>query len=260
MKKIIFMAIVTVVIFTHCSKTVDNKVDSTPAPLPPLKHLTANAGSDTTICMPYGGTGNIFKTILNGRASSDDAGNILSYSWSAVKKEGSPDLQSQITDVSKDSTTVRFLSGDATYQFNLEVRDDQGRVDNDQVTINVISRFNYQYDGLSWDSITAGLQTISVKFKPGLMESWPRGSFEDIYLINSNAGCRDIISWQKLPFVLYDSIQQTDKPIFYTLVTGHPNIFSQGNLYTEIYARSNAGIDLTQKVSIGFTMFRPLDY
>jgi hypothetical protein len=57
MKKIIFVAIVTLVVFAHCRKSVDSKIIVSP----PQKHLIANAGSDTTICMPYGGTGKVFR-------------------------------------------------------------------------------------------------------------------------------------------------------------------------------------------------------
>jgi hypothetical protein len=50
----------------------------------------------------------------------------------------------------------------------------------------------------------------------------------------------------------HDSILLTNKPIFYSLVSGHSNIVGPGILYTEIYAHPNSEIDLHQKVSIGF--------
>ncbi len=252
MKKIIFTAIVALVIFTHCNKTVDSKVITSP---PPPKHLIANAGADTTICLPYGGTGKLFKTILDGRASKDDSGNIISYSWTEIVNEGTPYPLAHLRDQYGDSTTATFQSGFGLHQFNLEVRDDKGQVENAQVMINVLSQFAYAYDELSWDSVTDGLSTISVKFKPGLMETWPAGRYRYVYFKNFE-GCYDISRWQNIPYVPYDSIRLTDRPIFYTLVSGNSNIIAPGILYTEIFASAHSGIDLRQKVSIGFTMFR----
>ena len=250
MKKIIFIAIVTTIIFTHCNKASDNIVVSTP-PIPSPKHLIANAGADTTICLPYGGTGNIYKAILSDRASSDDAGKIISCAWSESVDENSPATQAQIADISKDSTSAIFHTGFGLHVFNLVVRDDQGRMANAQVRVNVVSQFNYAYDELSWDSVTGGLSTISVKFKPGILETWPPGLFRSVYFKNVK-GCSEISSWKRLPYVPQDSILLTNKPIFYSLVSGHSNIVGRGILYTEIYAHPNSGIDLHQKVSIGF--------
>lgn len=250
MKKLIFMAIVTTVIFTHCNKVSDNIL----LPPTPQKHLVANAGADTTICMPYGGTGDIFKATLNGKASTDDSGTIISYSWSEIVDEGSPYPHAQITDLTKDSTSATFHSGSGLHIFKLEVRDDRGRVDFAQTRVNFISQFDFAYDELSWDSTTSGLSTISVKFKPGLMETWPRGLYRYVFFKNFK-GCYDISRWQELPYVPYDSIRLTDKPLFFSLVLGHSNIIGPGILYTEIFANAKSGIDLRQKVSIGFTMF-----
>jgi len=80
MKKIFFLAFAMAIIFTGCNKHVEKAMSSQTPPPPPIKHLFANAGSDTTIWMPLGGTGNVFRGILNGRASSDDSGKIISYS------------------------------------------------------------------------------------------------------------------------------------------------------------------------------------
>lgn len=233
-------------------------------PPPVIQHLFANAGSDTTICMPHLGTGNIFTGILNARASSDDSGKIISYLWSEIDGTGYlyPDGQTEI--LWKDSTAVSFLAGLGVHKFNLEVRDDQGRVANDQVTINVVSLFSYEYDALSLDSTAGLLKTISVKFEPGLMESWPDidsvSVIREVYLINYNGQCHDISSWTKLPYVPYDSIQLTDKPVFYSLLADHRNPFDQKDMYGEIYARSNSGTDFNQKVSVGFIIASPWDY
>lgn len=101
---------------------------------------------------------------------------------------------------------------------------------------------------------TNGLSTISVKFKPGILKTWPRGLYRYMYFKNFE-GCYDLSRWQKLPYVPYDSIQLTDKPLFFSLVLGHSDIIDPGILYTEIFAKPNSGIDLRQKVSVGFTMF-----
>jgi hypothetical protein len=256
MKKLIFTAIVLVVIFTHCNKTVDSKVITSPPAQAP-KHLIANAGADTTICLPYGGTGKIFKAILDARASRDDSGKIISYHWLEIVSEGSPQ-PAQFTHLSGDTTTATFHSGFGVHVFNLEVRDDQGRVDFAQIRVNVISQFDYAYDNLSWDSTTSGLATISVNYKPGVMETWPAGSYRYVFFKNFK-GCYDVNRWQKLPYVPYDSIRLTNQPLFYSVVLGHSNIIGPGISYTAIYANKNSGIDLQQKVSIGFTMTTPLN-
>ena len=144
------MAIVTAVIFTHCNKASEGIVISSPPP-PPPKHLIANAGADTTIFMPYGGSGIVFKAILNGRASKDDAGNIVTYSWTEIENEGSPYSLAKITDQYGDSTTATFHSGSGLHIFHLEVRDDRGRVDFARISVNFISPFDFAYDELSWD-------------------------------------------------------------------------------------------------------------
>jgi hypothetical protein len=192
----------TTLFFSYCSKHVENTLSFQlpQRPIPsPKKHLFANAGSDTTICMPYGGTGGDFKGILDGKASYDDSGKIVSYSWSEIGG-----IYSLIDSINKDTTYVFFQSG--THQYLLEVRDDYGQVDSAKVTINVIRKFDYEYNGLSWDSITGVLTTISVKAKPGLIASWAAFTLwdndsSDVYLSDFNGKCNDISNWKKLPYV-----------------------------------------------------------
>jgi hypothetical protein len=252
MKRIYFIAVTSALLFSYCSKQQTQ-------PLSKNKYLFANAGSDTTICMPFGGTGDIFKGILDGRASHDDSGKIVSYSWEGIGKSSAG-----ISFPDKDVTEVKILGG--LHQFILEVRDDHGRVDEDIVTLNVIQNFDSEYDGLSWDSTTGGLATISVQVKPGLIESWPDFSSSDInnsdvYLINSTGECEDISSWKKLPFVSFENIQQSYNLVFYTLISAPPNGINDATLYPEIFVKSNSGIDIRQKVSIGFVNSRgPWDY
>ena len=255
------MAITAVIILTCCNKHVESVLpaQSPPPPPPaPIKHLFADAGSDTTICMPYGGTGNLFKGFLDGRASHDDSGKIVRYSWSEVV--GDPVMgssvypQSQLAHLSKDSTEITFFSG--THVFNLEVWDDQGRYDYDHVTINAVSRFNYEYDGLSWDSAVGKLTAISVKVKPGLLNSWPdidsSNTNLDVYVNDYNGICLDNSSWKKLPLVPYDSIQLTTHSAFYSLISDFPTSVNHGTFHPVIYINTNSGANLNQRVSVAF--------
>ena len=89
MKRIFFLAVASAIFFSCCNKNViktqsTNQPPPPPPPPPPINYLVASAGLDTTICMPYGGTGVIFKGMLDGRASRDDSGKIVSYSWSEI--------------------------------------------------------------------------------------------------------------------------------------------------------------------------------
>jgi hypothetical protein len=212
--------------------------------------------------MPYGGTGNVYKGILNAGASHEDAGKIVSYSWS----ESGPDFLypgGQQPNLSKDSTAITFFNP-GYHQFNLEIRDDHDRIDRDQIIFNVIAQFSYEYDALSWDSTIGALTTISVKFKPGLIETWPdsisAGPIREVYLINYTGAFYDISTWKKLPYVSYDAIQLTNQSLFYTLVPGHSFQDEQATSYPEIYGRTNSGIDFSQKVSVGFIIVSPWDY
>jgi|SRR5664279_153900 len=242
MKKIFFLIVLPVIFFPECTKKNDQTSINT---------LYANAGSDTIICMPYGGTGNLFKGELNASASQDVDGKIVSYAWTETNHPSSV--------ISTDETTQVVLSA-GLHQFQLKVQDDHNRVAYDIVVIQVLQNFNSEYDGLSWDSTLGGLTTISVKTKPALIQSWP-GPFlsiqsDFVYLINYSGTCVDISSWKQLPYVPYDSIQLTSQPVFYSVIhTSNP--VNQGTDYPEIFARTNSGIDFSQKVSVGFTNGNP---
>jgi hypothetical protein len=289
MKRIYFLAFASAIFFSCCNKTVVNTQATTqptppPPPPPPINYLMANAGSDTTICMPFGGTGNIFKGVLDGSASRDDSGKIVSYSWSEFFGPSSEPLGIYLDSVgfSRDSAKVTLVFGSSDllgqgigrrlHIFMLTVRDDHGRVDSARVLINIIQNFDAEYDGLSWDSTTGPFTTISVKAKPGLMESWPTGDFNNgysgIYLSNFNGQCFDTTNQAKLPYVPYDSIQLTNDSVFYSVISIPPSVINPGSLfqytyagtaYPEIYAKTNSGIDFTQKVSIGFIEGSPPD-
>jgi hypothetical protein len=238
---------VFVLVFYGCTKSDQSSTQAS------SKTLIADAGSDTTICMPYGGTGNLFKGILNGRNSSDGSGKILSYAWSEIGSTPSAVFSNA------SSTEITLYGG--LHQFLLKIGDDQNRVKYDTVVFNVIQRFNTEYDGLTWDSTVGVLNTIGVRPKPALIESWP-GPYKNIemdtvYVSNYDGTCRDIGSWKQIPYVPYDSIQLTDKPLFYSIVFDIPNSVNLGTGYPEIFAKTNAGIDFSQKVSIGFKNDNP---
>lgn len=250
MKKICFPALAIAIIYFGCTK-MNNQSSSTQTT---IKTLIANAGVNSTICVPYGGTGNVFKGILDGTASHDASGKIIFYAWTEITDGFNYNV------VSNQAKTEIILSA-GVHQFQLMVWDDHNQTDKNSVVINVIQNFNFEYDGLSWDSTVGALTTISVKAKPALIESWP-GPFESIqpdfaYISIYDGTCKDFSSWTELPYVPYDSIQLTDKPVFYSLIFNLPNSINHGNGYPEIYAKTNSGIDFNQKVSIGIIKFDP---
>jgi hypothetical protein len=299
MKRIIFLVVASAIFFSYCNKNVVNTQSTTqppppPPPPPPINYLIANAGSDTTICMLYDGTGVIFKGMLDGRASRDDSGKIVSYSWSEITGPNSvlfpPNTKNLLyldnldsVGFSKDSAQVTLLLrgsesnggalGEIGRLFMLTIRDDHGRVDSARVTINIIQNFDEEYDGLSWDSTAGLLTTISVKAKPGLIKYWPNNfdynnGYSGIYLSSFNGQCFDTTNQTILPYVPYDSIQLTDKSLFYSEISIPQTIINPGTLfqgisagimYPEIYAKTNSGIDFSQKVSIGFIEGLPPD-
>ncbi|HLY68822.1 MAG TPA: hypothetical protein VKR53_03780 [Puia sp.] len=245
MKKIsFFIQLAALIIYFGCNK--HDHSSSTQANK--SKSLVAIAGRDTSICMPYGGTGHIFQGILDGQGSHDSLGNIVSYDW----KQMVPGTGTLI-DVGSKALTEVEISNPGINTFWLEVKDDQGQVAYDSVSINIIQNFTFEYDGLSWDSAVGALTTISESFKPGLIESWPDFTKAIIdqstaLITNYNGQCVDIASWKVIPYVPYDSIQLTPVPLFYTIIPGH------GVLFPEIFAKTNAAIDFNQQVSIAFDL------
>jgi hypothetical protein len=244
MKKVFFVTLMTAISFFDCVKKSDQPT-SVPAA---IKTLVANAGLDTIICMPYGGTGDLFKAILNGKTSHDDGGKIISYLWTEVGNS--------VFSSDKDSTEIILAGGGGSYKFLLKLQDDHNQVDADTVVIRLIPNFAAEYDDLSWDSTVGGLTTISVKHIPGLIETWP-GPNDSIqlgfvYISDFSGVCKDKSSWKQLPYVPYDSIQLTDKAIFYSVNFTIPNTVNFGTGYPEIYAKTNSGINFNQNVSVGF--------
>lgn len=99
-------------------------VNVAPAPPPPNIPPVANAGSDHSIQLPA----NIAS--LDGSASTDADGNIVTYSWTKV----SGPAQYSIANAANASTIVSNLV-EGTYTFRLVVTDNNGATDDDMVEI-----------------------------------------------------------------------------------------------------------------------------
>jgi len=240
-KKFLYILALTIIYF-GCSKKNGQSATQTSG----SKSLYAVAGRDTTICKPYAGSGRIFQAMLDGSGSHDSLGSIVSYTWTQYVSGASVPIV-----VGAKAITPVEISTPGNNTFWLEVKDNEGRIAQDSVTVNVMQNFEYEYDSLSWDSAVGALATISERYKPGLIESWP--DFTDAQINNASAfittytgQCEDVGSWQMIPYVPYDSIQLTTKSLFYTVISGH------GGLFPEVFASKNSGIDFNQIVSIGF--------
>lgn len=94
------------------------------APLPPNQAPAANAGADISITLPNN------NTTLNGSASSDPDGNIVSYTWSKI----SGPAQYNIANASVSSTALTNLV-QGSYNFRLLVTDNNGAVDSDTIVV-----------------------------------------------------------------------------------------------------------------------------
>ena len=102
-----------------------------PAPLPPNVPPIAVAGNDTTVTLPVNGVQ------LNGGASSDPDGGIVSYAWNRVS---GPTGMSIVNATSVTPTLVGLVSGD--YVIRLTVTDNAGATDTDDVTVHVLPMQN----------------------------------------------------------------------------------------------------------------------
>lgn len=108
--------------------TMTVTVNSASVPPPPAnKAPTARAGDDITITLP---TDHI---TLDGSASTDTDGTIVSYQWSKL----SGPVQYTIEQAGAASTEVQHLI-EGTYQFRLEVKDNEGAVHADTIKLIVL--------------------------------------------------------------------------------------------------------------------------
>jgi hypothetical protein len=250
MKRIFFfvflMTIVLITgIFIGCKKSMTTK------PKTPI----ANAGPDSVINMPQTGTSSEFEAILNGKGSHSINSEIVFYSWTAIGNTGSTNIK--ISSPNTDSTTVIFEQPNAgIYQFRLEVRDNLNNLDYDTVSITINRKFQDEYDGISWDStfnsftyIDFAEQLSNYADIPPALIAIPGYSLPPdlISFCTFNGNCNDISSWKIIPYVPRDSIELTDKNIFYSTDSSACCI----NASYTIYATPNAGIDFSQKISIG---------
>ena len=102
----------------------DVSVTVNPAPAPSNLPPTANAGSDISITLPAS------NATLNGGASYDADGSIVSYSWSKISGPSSHTLG---TPNANTSTVSNLTQG--TYVFRLTVTDNSGAAASDDVSI-----------------------------------------------------------------------------------------------------------------------------
>jgi Y_Y_Y domain len=249
MKRIFFfvflMTIVLITgIFIGCKKSMTTK------PKTPI----ANAGPDSVINMPQTGIPSEFEAILNGKGSHSINSEIVFYSWTAIGKNGSTIIH--ISSPNTDSTTVIFENPEAgIYQFRLEVMDNLNNIDYDTVSITINRKFLYEYDRISWDStfnsftyIDLGPQlTNDGDYQFNLILFGYSLPPDLISFCTFNGNCNDISSWKIIPYLPRDSIELTDKNIFYSTDSSACCI----NAWYTIYATSNAGIDFSQKISVG---------
>jgi hypothetical protein len=267
MKKQFFILSLSFLVIIGCKKNNTTPKVQTVAPNP----LVAVAGPDTTLYAPLQGYGDVFFSILNGKLSHDSAGKIVSYLWTEVDTFAIIWV-TYITSANADSTAVEMGESDGpfagyggglqavtnsyTREFQLEVQDDQKNVAYDTVKITFKRNFGILYDDLSWDSTVGSLTYITLgQNNPQLRVGVTFGLYftdaSDYMNICTDSGCIAIQSWQTVPYVSYDSIQLTTNNLFYTTNSGDSLDIVNGNDWPVIYARQNAGIDFTKKVSIG---------
>lgn len=134
------------------------------APPPPNQAPIANAGSDITITLPTN------STTLNGSASSDPDGTIVSYNW--VKIAGP--AQFTIANANAASTTINNLT-QGVYSFRLVVTDNNGGIDSDTLIVTVNPAPNQAPVANAGTNITITLPTNSTGLS-GSASSDPDGT------------------------------------------------------------------------------------
>lgn len=97
-----------------------------PGPPPPNQPPSANAGANIIITLP------VNNTTLNGSASSDPDGSIISYSWSKISGPAQYTIGNAGTVTTPLSNLVQ-----GTYDFRLVVTDNNGVTDSDTITVTV---------------------------------------------------------------------------------------------------------------------------
>jgi predicted esterase len=107
--------------------TVSIIVEEETAPPPPPNVVpTANAGSDIVITLP------VNQATLHGEESTDSDGTITNYTWKKISGPAS----FNIVTAGASSTIIENLV-EGTYQFQLQIKDNDGALSNDTVKITV---------------------------------------------------------------------------------------------------------------------------
>jgi hypothetical protein len=190
-------------------------------------------------------------TLLDGTASFDPDGNIVSYLWSKLSGPAS----CTITDPSATKTIAKNLA-QGTYEFELKVRDNDGLIAKARVLVNVnvfvlpptaqtvIAAWKPAANGLHYlkDPTEAGNEptfNITIGWEPDLPVRWR-------FFIKPEG----LSYWTSLSYVLVSEINGTFKPLY---VASFVSDLDGQPLYSPtIYGRSNAGIDFSQKATIFF--------
>ncbi|NML19343.1 T9SS type A sorting domain-containing protein [Pseudoflavitalea sp. G-6-1-2] len=127
-------------------------VQITVKPLPPNKLPIANAGADFTVFLPNP----VIK--LDGRASNDPDGSIVSYKWTRIKGPGTVTISG---DATAQATVANAIAG--VHEFELVVKDNRGGIDKDTVAITVKEKPNVAPKANAGKDITIYVPTSSVK-------------------------------------------------------------------------------------------------
>lgn len=116
----ILMGLVIIVCLSGCIKHYQCKTCGNKSPIP-------EAGNDTSISLP------VNSIILDGSASYDPDGTVVSYHWS--KRTGPPSFQLPQPNIVK--TEVTDLT-EGEYLFQLEVIDNSGQLAKDLIAVRVL--------------------------------------------------------------------------------------------------------------------------
>jgi hypothetical protein len=130
----------------------------------------------------------------------------------------------------------------------------------------VNKKFQYEYDNQEWDSLSSGLASFSLKNKailnqvggtaitPGTVEL----NDDLVNLCFTPSACTVIGDWQTIPYVRYDSVVLTDKPLFYTVSFSNDPNDNFGAGLPQIFVNvTKTGIDLNQQLSLGIGRLHP---
>ena len=253
------MASLATIVFWGCKKDKDLNDDITPTP----QHIFANAGPDTTVNSILRGSGYYFSSFLNGKASYSLAGNIVSYSWTAIN-QGPFDFS--ISSENSDSTDLFLMEWpdllkpkNVAHLFRLEVKDDHQNVDDDTVAITTYRNFLAEYRELSWDSIVGNLAYLNIKPKTDEIVNYQPfyGNYaHDTAILNLCdfiSNCDDIANWMIIPYVPYNSIHLADNALFFLPLRTTPMKLMQATPGLLFMQHCNLELILARKYPLVYT-------